>query len=271
MQSTITPATPQLSDFFQAVRAAHPFAPQRYKYSLPDAPENVTDRFWWFVACRDIIMPEYRLKWPYMPWWEDEVFTAYLRKFDELKVHNSDRRWDLRQLLRLTANVPGDMAECGVYKGASAQILLEACKTAQRHLYLFDSFEGLSEPNDEKEAYWKKGDMAAHESIMLDNLRDHEGMFTTYKGWIPDRFPEVADTVFACVHIDVDLYGPTLDSMAFFYPRLAPGGLCVCDDYNSSVCPGARRAVDEFLADKPEKMLALSGGSGFFIKNLATA
>ena len=61
------------------------------------------------------------------------------------------------------------------------------------------------------------------------------------------RIPEVESKKFAFVHVDVDLYQPTLDSLKFFYPRLLPGGVIVVDDYGYSVFPGAKRAVDEFL------------------------
>ena len=73
------------------------------------------------------------------------------------------------------------------------------------------------------------------------------------------------------MHIDVNLYQPTLDSLAFFYPRMQHGGIVVCDDYGFSTCPGATRAVQEFLADAPEKMVALPVGGGFFIKGCPTA
>jgi len=90
-------------------------------------------------------------------------------------------------------------------------------------------------------------------------------------GWIPERFPAVADRRFAFVHIDVDLYEPTRDSLAFFYPRMSAGGIVVCDDYGFTSCPGATRAVDEYLADRPEKMIALSCGGGFLVKGVATS
>lgn len=118
------------------------------------------DRFRWLVACREIIIPEYRLKWPHLTWLEDPDFTEHLKKYDELKVHNSERRWDLGQLLRLVVAVSGNMAECETYKGASAQLILDTCRKTGRHLHIFDSFEGLSEP--EKDAtHWKKWDLAA--------------------------------------------------------------------------------------------------------------
>ena len=49
---------------------------------------------------------------------------------------------------------------------------------------------------------------------------------------VPGRFPETATAVpaderFAFVQIDCDLYAPTLATLEFFYPRLAPRGLVV--------------------------------------------
>ena len=87
------------------------------------------------------------------------------------------------------------------------------------------------------------------------------------KGWIPSRFDEVSHRRFAFVHIDVDLYEPTRDSIAFFYSRLSEGGILLIDDYGFSTCPGATRAVDE--AGLSHTMIALSDGGGFLIKGLS--
>ena len=81
---------------------------------------------------------------------------------------------------------------------------------------------------------------------------------------------DISERRFSFVHVDVDLFQPTLDSIRFFYERTNTGGIILCDDYGFATCPGATRAVDEFLADKPEKMISLSGGSGFLIKGNAS-
>jgi hypothetical protein len=49
------------------------------------------------------------------------------------------------------------------------------------------------------------------------------------------------------VHIDVDMFEPTKAALEFFWDQVVPGGVIVCDDYNSSIFEGANRAVDEFL------------------------
>ena len=64
-------------------------------------------------------------------------------------------------------------------------------------------------------------------------------------GWIPVSFAGLPERRYRFVHVDVDLYQPTLDAFAYFFPRLEAGGLIVTDDYN---WPGGRKAVDEFCA-----------------------
>ena len=53
---------------------------------------------------------------------------------------------------------------------------------------------------------------------------------------------------YALVSLDADLYQPTMAGLAYFYPRLSPGGYMILDDYNSPQFPGAGQAVREFCA-----------------------
>ncbi len=48
------------------------------------------------------------------------------------------------------------------------------------------------------------------------------------------------------------------------------GGIIMCDDYGFATCPGATKSIDDFLKDKPEKMISLSVGGGFMIKGTKT-
>src|SRR5262249_46129363 len=135
----------------------------------------------------------------------------------------------------------GDLVECGTYNGSTAYFMALANKEAgkTRPLHLFDSFEGLSPPLPIDGPYWQAGGLASPEELARENLSGF-GNVHIRKGWIPSRFAEVADRQCSFVHIDVDLYQPTRDSVQFFYPRLQPGGMLVCDDFGFTTCPGAR-------------------------------
>lgn len=240
---------------------------------LPELDNTLYVKWQWLVAAGMLLCPEYRLSWPQLNWWNDEEFTNYLEVIGEKEGFNSARRWNACQLMRLVSGVPGDMAECGVYRGQTAGLLLRACKERSRHLHLFDSFEGLSAPTAFDGSHWNLGNLAATERDVentLSVLSPDYSAYTLYKGWIPTRFPEIQSCKFSFVHIDVDLYEPTKSSIDFFYPLLSQGGICVCDDYGFSTCPGATKAMDDFLKDKPEKMIYPASGAGFFIKGCNT-
>lgn len=219
-------------------------------------------------AIADRLLPDYRLTWPQMAWWDDESFNGYLDEFGERAGFNTHRRWMLSQLLRLISSVPGNTAECGVFEGSSSWLICSGVQRKGRTHHLFDSFQGLSAPAEKDGGYWQQGDLAAGEEVVAAKLASFKDMIVFHKGWIPDRFTDVADEQFAFVHVDVDLRQPTFDSIEFFYQRLSPGGILLCDDYGFTSCPGATEAADSFLADKPEKMIALDAGGGFFIKGL---
>lgn len=216
-----------------------------------------------------LVMPHYRLKWPSLDWWSDKDFNSYLASFNETDSLNIDRRWMVHQLLRLVADVSGDTAECGVFQGTTSFLICKANEQSakfERTHFMFDSFEGLSEPHPHDGTNWHKGDLSAGEDIARGLLRGCTNAIVM-KGWIPTRFKEVADRRFAFVHIDVDLYEPTRDALEFFYPRLNPGAILVVDDFGFSTCPGATRAVQE--TSLAELMIALPDGGGFLIKGRA--
>lgn len=218
-----------------------------------------------------LIFPKYRFKWHHLVWWENDEFNTFLKRFDNYNKFNDDRLWMLAQLSRLVRNVPGDTAECGVYRGASSFLICKENQASplEKTHYVFDSFEGLSGPVERDGDHWSEGDLACGIDEVKRNLSDFPNV-KYFKGWIPERFPEVSKCQFSLVHIDVDLYQPTQDSFEFFYERVSPGGIIVCDDYGFSACPGAAEAIDSYLATKPEKMLALCSGGGFMVKGQMT-
>jgi len=215
------------------------------------------------------IIPGYRFHWPQLLWWDNAAFTAYLNKFDQLHDSNSHRHWMLDQLMQLVRDVPGDTAECGVFKGATSYLICKANLNAgdRRVHHVFDSFAGLSEPSAADGVFWLEGDLACSLDVVRANLAEFGDAAVRFRqGWIPDRFPDVSDQRFSFVHIDVDLYEPTRNNMAFFYPRMQPGGIILCDDYGFTTCPGATAAFDDYLNDKPEPIIGLPCGGGFLIK-----
>ena len=209
---------------------------------------------------------------PNMLWKEREFFLKARAKHGRITGIPEQRCFFLQSALASLVNVRGDVAECGVRYGKSTLFMAEIV-AGSRQMHLFDSFEGLSEADPEKDPgvdiYRSDGKTRRFRNRKLDAVMARFAAYPNihvHRGWIPDRFAEVADRRFAFAHVDVDMYQPTLDSIAFFYARMDPGGMIVCDDYGSSAFPGARTAMDEFFADKPEHPVELPAGQAFIVK-----
>lgn len=196
----------------------------------------------------------------------DADFIEYYKRYcGTVNYHSLDRKYTLDQLMKLVLAVAGDTVECGAFRGASSYLICRRIAGSKKTHHVFDSFEGLSKPGPEDGSHWHAGAMASDEAMIRETLRAFDYV-VYHKGWIPEKFQEVKDRRFSFVHIDVDLYQPTLDSLAFFYPRTTSGGIILSDDYAFITCPGQKKAMDSFFSDKPEEIVALPTGQGFVIK-----
>ncbi len=162
----------------------------------------------------------------------------------------------------LAEGIAGDFAELGVYRGNSAAVLAQYARGAGREVLLFDTFTGF----DRRDFAGPDRDRAMEfADTSLDAVRELVGEANVHyvPGYFPDSLaPGMDARRFSLVHLDCDLYEPIRAGMAFFFPRLAPGGLMIVHDYAGIYWDGVKQAVDEFLAGRPERPVLLPDRSG---------
>lgn len=213
-----------------------------------------------------------------------KIYADSIRHVDGQETDNIYKKMRLQIMMQLLENVvrknPNlDAAECGCWNGHSTHMSSILMKQLgfKGQFHVFDSFEGgLSaftehDRNDHDPISKEQEDEARDyfgSSLEAVEKRLSEFDFVhLYKGWIPDRFEEVSNKKFGFVFIDVDMYEPILDSLKFFYPRLADGGFIFLDDYNYAGFPGAKRAIDTFLQENtPSSFIFMPFGSAFIMK-----
>jgi O-methyltransferase len=154
----------------------------------------------------------------------------------------------------LDEGIPGAFAELGVWRGVTSAFLHSLA--TERTLYLFDTFAGFPDadlPAGADDRRFRDTSEAA--------VRARVGASANVvlrPGYVPDTLAGLEDEQFAFVLADLDLYDPTMASLAFFYPRIPPGGYLVLHDYNNPESDWAcKRAFDAFLADKPEQLVEI--------------
>ncbi|MEE8350972.1 MAG: TylF/MycF/NovP-related O-methyltransferase [Rhodospirillales bacterium] len=193
------------------------------------------------------------------------------------------RALNLAQYYDYSLGIDGGRVECGVFKGFSALMMghiqrLNDPQFRGNGLHLIDSFEGLSEmhPADaamerdtgtgEKEPVYgyKKGHFATPLEAVQETMRDFPEA-TIHKGWIPEVLETLPEQKWAFVHIDVDLYEPTLGCLEYFTPRMASGGCILNDDFSSPMFPGGFAAWSEFCTRHNFPYVAIDSGQAVLI------
>jgi O-methyltransferase len=159
-------------------------------------------------------------------------------------------------LARVEADgIPGALAEAGVYQGYASRFIHRLAP--RRHFYLFDTFAGF--PAEDLEPGVED---CRFRDTSLDGVLRTIGDTVNVEprpGRVPDSFAGLEGERFAFVLLDMDLHGPTLSALTFFYPRLSPGAYLMVHDYHNAESDwGCKRAVDEFMADKPEGVVEIA-------------
>lgn len=189
------------------------------------------------------------------------------RKIYNLEPWDNTRRDMITLLLRtiISNRIDGDFAELGVYKGSTAKLIHHYAP--ERSLHLFDTFNGFGKRSVHKEkaiSGIKVSDQLFSDSsveLVKENIRALNDSIQYYEGYFPETVTkELNHKTYAFIHLDADLYEPTIEGLKFFYPKMSKGGFILIHDYNA--WPGARKAVDEYFSDKVEIPIPMPDKSG---------
>jgi len=161
--------------------------------------------------------------------------------------------------------ISGAFAELGVHQGATSRFIHR--QAPSRRLYLFDTFKGFPPESLEQ----KRDDRFRDTSQEAVAEFVGEGPNVILRaGSFPQTAAGLEEERFALVMLDFDLYKSAVDAFHFFYPRLVPGGYFFLHDFNSPESNyGISRAANEFLQDKPERLVEIPDiwGSAVFRKH----
>jgi O-methyltransferase len=170
--------------------------------------------------------------------------------------------------------IEGNFVECGVWRGGSTMAALDTLIKAgdkSREVYLYDTYEGMSEPTEADKAFgtdaqvlMDAADKADATSVWcystIEEVQKNVGSIGYpasklhfVKGKVEDSIPQTLPGKIALLRLDTDFYESTAHELKHLYPLLVPGGVIIIDDYGH--WEGARKAVDEYILNEKLPLL----------------
>jgi Macrocin-O-methyltransferase (TylF) len=150
----------------------------------------------------------------------------------------------------LADEVPGDFIETGVWRGGACilmRAILKACGVIDRAVWVADSFQGFPAHAFIVEGYSHDQD---HLAVTLEQVRHNFDLYGLLDdqvrflpGWFADTLPAAPIGQVAILRLDGDLYPSTMDALDCLYPKLAPGGFVIIDDW---ILPYCRKAAEDY-------------------------
>lgn len=171
------------------------------------------------------------------------------------------------------AGIPGAIVECGVWRGGStlaAILRLLELGVTDRDVYLYDTFEGMTEPTQADVSDYSPPASQSWEEAQTQNKKPWSNLFdpetfnehtvaerlyaTGYprerihlvKGPVEQTLPATLPGEIAILRLDTDWYESTRHELQHLYPLLVRSGVLIVDDYGH--WKGCRQAVDEYFA-----------------------
>lgn len=173
------------------------------------------------------------------------------------------------EIYKQIINIPGDIFELGVYKGASLIRLATYRRILEndysRKIVGFDMFgkfpHSTSDTTSDKdfiERFENAGGPGINQSELIGILENKKienieliggNVFETLQLYLI-KFPQ---TRISFLHLDLDVFAPTEYALNLLYDRVVSGGVIVFDDYNS--VEGETLAVDNFIKSNNLKLI----------------
>ena len=189
-----------------------------------------------------------------MAWKNDQVSEAETNKIIEIAR---------RQLVE-----PGDFVEMGCYKGDTslclAEVLAEAGKGAEdlraaKKLWIYDSFEGLPEKQQQDESVlgkeFKGGELFVTKREVKERfLRAGLKLPQIKKAWFSELKAQDLPSEIALAFLDGDFYESIKESLDLVADKMSKNGIIMVHDYHNPALPGVKKAVDEWLSGKNQKV-----------------
>jgi hypothetical protein len=183
------------------------------------------------------------------------------------------------ELYKKIVNLPGQVVECGIFKGNSFfrlayfRNLLESVNS--RKIIGFDIFGEFPKTDFEDDKIYLENFVASagensisiedmHNTLSYKDIKNYELVKGDINHTVPKYRIDNPELKIALLHIDTDVYEPAVTILENFYDKVVRGGVIMFDDYGTF--PGETKAVDDFFTRLKVNKLPISHIPSYIIK-----
>jgi hypothetical protein len=157
--------------------------------------------------------------------------------------------------------IEGDFVECGVWKGGNILGIMEYLnfhKMTNRNVWLYDTFQGMTQPEDiDVDLYERKASNILEEVMCYENLENVKKTLSLSNfpkdnvKYVAGDVSETLDFIYnlpekiSLLRLDTDWYKSTLKELSVLYPKVTKNGVLIVDDYGH--WKGSKKAVHEYF------------------------
>lgn len=170
-----------------------------------------------------------------------------------------ERDYILWEALKQVSDLPGDLVQCGVYKGEQAFFM---AKHSDKTVHLFDSFEGATDFDESDNDFYKESPFKCSVEDCKKTLAQFDNVFM-HVGKVPYGFENTKDI--SLLYIDLDVYLPTKISLDGLWSNIVDNGILLVDTHDN-VATGATKAVTEFAESIGKEIQMLPTGIAVITK-----
>lgn len=219
-----------------------------------------------------------------------DTMKSFLRKFrlkkfapagSFAKIYPSCKDFTMTSVERMKAlhkatvyiseyHVPGDLVECGVWKGGSAMMMattLVAHRDISRNIFLYDTYAGMTKPEAKDREIstgklamekWKRNERGEYNNwcyaalkmvkLNMNKTKYPPERIRFVKGGVESTIPKISPEKISLLRLDTDWFASTYHELRYLYPLLVSGGILIVDDYGHWT--GAKKAVDKYFREQ---------------------
>ncbi|MEQ9424507.1 MAG: TylF/MycF/NovP-related O-methyltransferase [Cyclobacteriaceae bacterium] len=206
---------------------------------------------------------------------QNKEFMELFKFCEPFSMTSIERMYSLYSAVHyvIRYEIPGDFVECGVWKGGSSMVIaktLVSMGITNRKIYLYDTFEGMSQPTQDDVNIHGRQAKIKFEAVKtgidssnwcyadLESVRANMALTGISSSQIELMKGKVEDTIpknrpagnIALLRLDTDWFESTLHELTHLYPLVVKNGVLIIDDYGH--WSGCKKAVDQYFGSLPD-------------------